>query len=158
MFVVDIGTIMRGNIVAAGTIKLDGWLEGDVVCSRLEIGVDGYLLGRVTAKEIFVHGQIVGTAAADGVHLLPGAFVEGDVFHRQLSVEPGATLSGKAKRIHRVLMPEEFLALEARAVSEHAHLDRAERQSLRSAANRAVVEYPRYQQAKARFAVRPQRA
>ena len=151
MFVVDTGTVMRGNIMAAGTIKLDGWLEGDIVCSRLEIGHDGYLLGRVTAKEIYVHGQIVGTIAANGVHLMPGAFVEGDIMHATLAVEPGATLSGKARRITGVRMPEDFLALEARAASEHAHLHRAERESLKATADRAVIEYPRYQSAKDRM-------
>lgn len=153
MFVVDAGTIMRGNITAAGTIKLDGWLEGDIVCSRLEIGQDGYLLGRVTAKELLVHGQIVGTVSADGVRLLPGAFVEGDVLHGTLSVEPGATLSGKARRIE-LQMPEDFLALEARAAAEHADMDRANRETLRAVANRAVVEYPRYLSAKDRIASR----
>ncbi len=151
MFVVDTGTVMRGNITAAGTIKLDGWLEGDIVCSRLEIGQDGYLLGRATAKEVYVHGQIVGTVAANGVHLMPGAFVEGDVMHGTLAVEPGATLSGKARRIQAVLMPDDFLALEARAVAENAHLHRAERESLKASADRAVIEYPRYQRARDRI-------
>jgi len=151
MFVVDTGTVMRGNIVAAGTIKLDGWLEGDIVCTKLEIGPDGYLLGRATAREVHVKGQIVGGVAANGVHLSPGAFIEGEVFHGRLSVEPGATLSGKARRIEGVRMPDDYLALEARAVSEHAHLDRAERDSLKAASDRAVVDYPRYQMARERF-------
>lgn len=151
MFVVDTGTVMRGNIVAAGTIKLDGWLEGEIVCTKLEIGTDGYLLGRATAKEIYVNGQVVGAVSAEGVHLLDGAFVEGEVHHKTLMVEPGATLAGKSRRIAGVVMPEEFLALEARALSERAHLDRAERQSLKAAADQAVVEHPRYQMARERF-------
>jgi cytoskeletal protein CcmA (bactofilin family) len=151
MFVVDTGTIMRGHLVAAGTIKLDGWLEGDIACTRLEIGPDGYLLGRATVRDIVVRGQVVGSVAANGVHLLPGSFIEGEVLHGKLNLEPGATLSGKARRITDVRMPAEYLALEQRAVAEHANLDRAERESLKAAAEEAVVEHPRYQAARERF-------
>ena len=152
MFTVGSGNVMRGNLVAAGTIKLDGWLEGDIVCSRLEIGPDGYLLGAVTARDLHVEGQIVGSIVANAVHLVGGAFVEGDVRHTKLSVQPGATLSGRSFRIAGVRMPDEFLALEARAITENAHLDRAERESLRAAADQAVVEYPRYQMARSKLA------
>ena len=71
--------------------------------------------------------------------------------HGTLAVEPGATLSGKARRIVSVRMPDDYLALEARAAAEHAHLHRAERDALKATADRAVVEYPRYQRAKERL-------
>jgi hypothetical protein len=156
MFTVGPGNVMRGRIVAAGAIKLDGWLEGEIVCSRLDIGPDGYLLGSVIAREIFVEGQIVGSVTAGAVHLLAGAFVEGDVRHAKISVMPGGTLSGRSFRIAGLRMPDEFLSLEARSVAEHADLDRVERESLKATADRAVVEYPRYQRARERLAARRQ--
>ena len=154
MFAVAAGNVMRGHLVSAGPIQLDGWLEGDIVCSRLDIGPDGYVLGRVITRELHVAGQIVGSVIADVVNLRAGAFIEGDVRHGCLSVEEGATLSGKALRIPVLRMPDEFLALEARAAAERSDLDRAERALLRAAADRAVVDHPRYQRARAKFPVR----
>jgi cytoskeletal protein CcmA (bactofilin family) len=151
MFHLGSGSVMQGNLVSAGSIKLDGWFEGDIVCTRLEIGADGYLLGRVMARELRVAGQIVGNVTAGEVHLLDGAFIEGDVRHVRLAIEAGATLSGKSLRILGVHMPEHYLALEVRAEAERADLDHAERQSLRAAASKAVVDYRRYQEAKAKF-------
>jgi hypothetical protein len=152
MFSVEPGTVMRGNLVAAGTIRLDGWLEGDVTCSRLVIGPDGYLLGRALVKELWVEGQIVGAVTANTVQLEDGAFVEGDVMHTRLVVKPGAILSGRSQRIAGVRMPEDYVVLETRALHENAHLDRAERESLRAVADQAVVEYPGYQRARDRLA------
>lgn len=153
MFVVGPGSVMQGHLVSAGSIKLDGWFEGDIVCTRVDIGPDGYLLGKVIARELRVAGQIVGNVTAGDVQLLSGAFVEGDVRHVRLSIEAGATLSGKSLRILGVHMPEHYLALEARAEAERADLDRVERQSLRNAADKAVVDYRRYQEARTKFAV-----
>jgi hypothetical protein len=142
---------MQGQLVSAGSIKLDGWFEGDIVCTQLEIGPDGYLLGKVIARELTVAGQIVGNVTAGEVRLLNGAFIEGDVRHVRLALEAGATLSGKSLRILGVHMPSHYLALEARAEAERADLDRVERQSLRAAAAQAVVDYRRYQEARTKF-------
>lgn len=151
MFVVSAGSMMRGHLFSAGPIKLDGWLEGDLVCSRLEVGPDGYLLGKLITRELVLSGQIVGSIVAESVELKSSAFVEGDIRHVRFSMQEGATLSGKALRIERLRMPDEFLALEARAAAERADLDRTARASLRAAHDKAVVEYPRYQRMRAKF-------
>ena len=123
MIVVEPGTLMRGDLVAAGAVRLDGWLEGQIICSRLEIGRDGYILGNVATKELLVAGQIVGTVVAEAVHLMAGAFVEGDVNHLTLSVDPAATLIGSAIRGRGVQLPPVLLALEAKALANRANAD-----------------------------------
>ena len=102
MLVVDARSVVRGKLKAAGTMRLDCWLEGDVTCSRLEIGRDGYILGTVTARELIVEGQIVGNVEASVVHLMEGAFVEGDIRHSVISIHSGATLLGRAVRTRRI--------------------------------------------------------
>jgi cytoskeletal protein CcmA (bactofilin family) len=139
MIVVDRGTLMRGDLVAAGKVMLDGWLEGQIICSRLEIGIDGYILGNVAAKELFVAGQIVGTVVAEAVHLMKGAFVEGDVHHLTLSVDPAATLIGSAVRGRGLQMPPVLLALEAKALANRANMDRAEQQASQGFGEGAAV-------------------
>ena len=117
MLVVDSNSVVRGKLKAAGTMRIDCWLEGDIVCSRLEIGRDGYILGNVTARELFVEGQIVGQVRASVVHLMEGAFVEGDVQHSVISIHPTASLLGKAVRTQG-FDPEEIIAIEEKSSAD----------------------------------------
>jgi cytoskeletal protein CcmA (bactofilin family) len=115
MLKIATSSVMRGHLVAAGRVELDTWFEGDILCSRLDIGRDGYVLGNVTTRELYVHGQIVGTVHAGIVHLFDGAFIEGDLHHHVLSLHANASLMGAALRTSKMPFPQELLALEARA-------------------------------------------
>jgi cytoskeletal protein CcmA (bactofilin family) len=115
MLKIDTKGVMRGTFVAAGRVELDTWFEGDILCSRLDIGRDGYVLGNITTRELYVEGQIVGTVHAGIVHLMDGAFIEGDVHHHVLSLHANASLMGAALRSTKMPFPQELLALEARA-------------------------------------------
>lgn len=140
MLVVDTVSVVRGKLAAAGTIRIDCWLEGDIVCSRLEIGRDGYVLGKVMARELYVEGQIVGSVNAGVVHLMDGAFVEGDIQHSVISIHPTATLLGKAVRSLGAVAPE-LAALEDKAASGRAGLEG----ECRANARLAGVDWSRYQ-------------
>ena len=145
MLVVETESVVRGKLKVAGKMRLDCWLEGDVVCSRLEVGRDGYILGSVTAREVYVEGQIVGTIEASVVHLMEGAFVEGDIHHSVISIHPTATLLGKAHRV-RGFAPAELLALEAKSTGDRGELER----ECRANARIAGVDWSQYQAARAR--------
>jgi cytoskeletal protein CcmA (bactofilin family) len=115
MLHIDTTSVLRGSFTAAGRVQLNSWFEGDILCSRLDIGRDGYVKGNITARELHVEGQIVGTVHAGIVHLMEGSFVEGDVHHHVLSLHPTASLMGTALRSTRMPFPQELLALEARS-------------------------------------------
>jgi cytoskeletal protein CcmA (bactofilin family) len=115
MLNIQTSTLTRGSLFAAGRIQLDSWFEGDIVCSRLDIASDGYVLGNITTRELYVEGQIVGTVHAGVVHLMQGAFVEGDIHHHVLSLHPTATLIGGALRKTKMPFPQELLALESQS-------------------------------------------
>ena len=108
-------TPMRGRLVVAGRITLDTWFEGDIACSELEIGPDGYILGTVCARRIVVEGQIVGTVHAGNVVLKSGAFIEGDIHHTAVKMDSGATVSGRVMRFPAIQFTAELLALEAQS-------------------------------------------
>jgi cytoskeletal protein CcmA (bactofilin family) len=140
MLTVDAETQVRGRLVAAGCVRLETWFEGDIVCSRLEIGPDGYICGTVAAHEVIVEGQIVGPVHASVVHLFGGSFVEGDIHHTVLKMEPGATLTGRSSRFKAIQLPAELLALEAKADADRSALEHAERSSIPGAPPLALVE------------------
>lgn len=116
MLVIESHTRMRGQLLAAGRIRLDGWFQGDLICSELIIGPDGYLFGNVTARTLRVTGQIVGRATVGGAHLNSGAFFEGELYHTSLRKAVDATLVGEAISTRGVLkLPADLIKLEQKA-------------------------------------------
>jgi cytoskeletal protein CcmA (bactofilin family) len=140
MLVIDARSVVQGKLKAAGTMRIDCWLEGDIVCSRLEIGRDGYILGNVTARELYVEGQVVGRINASVVHLMEGAFVEGDILHSVISIHPSASLLGKALRTQGYA-PEEIVAIEEKSSADRKRLEGESRANARIAG----VDWARYQ-------------
>ncbi len=131
MLSVATDTVMRGRLVAAGRIVLDSWFEGDVVCSRLDLGSNGYVLGAVVASEVYIEGQIVGPVLGGRVHVMPGGFVEGDIRYVTLEVASGATHCGRCTKLASYRDPPELVALAERAAAEASQLRQIERTAIR---------------------------
>ena len=126
MLTVDTETELRGRLIAAGKIVLNLWFDGDLVCSKLIIGPNGYLTGSAAAREIIVEGQVAGPIHASSVVLKGGCIVEGDIHHTSIIIEPGATLTGRASRFPAIQLPAELLQLEAKAEADRSALEDAE--------------------------------
>jgi cytoskeletal protein CcmA (bactofilin family) len=152
MITVSTGTVMRGKLVASGAVRLDGRFEGHIVCARLEIGSDGYVNGRVSARELVVAGQIVGHVEATSVALEDGAFIEGDIRYAKLMLDHGATMTGKAIRLDPSFTPDDLALLEADLSAVDAQLDQMEDQARRTMVERAEAAYPVYEQARRKLA------
>lgn len=127
MLTIDTETHMQGRLVAAGRIVLNSWFEGDVVCSVLEIGPDGYVLGSVVARDVIVEGQIVGPILAGRITVLPGGFLESDLSTTSLAVSEGATHTGRVRRYTEIVYPEELLTMETRTLADRAQWPREQR-------------------------------
>ena len=87
---------MSGN-VRAGTLAVDGMIEGKVECSEgVELGPSGRLNGDVMAgKHINLAGQVFGNVTTPGaLRLASSAKLEGDVRARSFTMEEGAALNG----------------------------------------------------------------
>ncbi len=113
MLVIESHSRMRGQLLAAGRIQLDGWFQGELICSELVIGPDGYLFGRATARTLIVNGQVVGRATVGDAHLSSGAFFEGELHHTSLRKAVDATLVGDAFSTRGALkLPADLLNLE----------------------------------------------
>lgn len=116
MLVIESDTRMSGQLLAAGRIRLDGWFQGDLICSELVVGQDGYLLGNATARTLKVSGQIVGKANVGDAHLNDGAFFEGELYHTSLRKSVDATLVGDAISTRGALkLPADLIKLEQKA-------------------------------------------
>jgi cytoskeletal protein CcmA (bactofilin family) len=93
------GTSIVGNITCDGPAQFYGHIEGEVRGSDLLIGEGAEVVGNVIAQEVTVRGRIKGTIRAVRVKLQATGAVEGDIFHRSLSIEDSALFEGSSRRV-----------------------------------------------------------
>ncbi len=151
MLIIEADMVVQGQLTIVGTVLIEGRFEGTLVCSRLEIGVDGYVLGRAIAGEIDVAGQIVGEVIAREVYLRGTALIEGEVKHEQLRMDESAALVGESKRHARLEMPPAFLALESRARMAESDFRNLETSSRVRHAQEALNAKAQFETLRARF-------
>ena len=89
--------IVRGTLVSAGDIQIDGKVDGDVRANSLVIGDKAILVGGVYAEEAVVRGRVEGSIKARKVQLCATCHVEGNILHEALSVEIGAFFEGNCR-------------------------------------------------------------
>jgi cytoskeletal protein CcmA (bactofilin family) len=95
------GTIIRGDVHFAGTLHLDGQIEGSV---QAEVGSESTFtlseLGRVTGEIRVPHALINGTVVgnidvSERLELAAQARVEGDIRYKVLEMVAGSQVNGK---------------------------------------------------------------
>lgn len=88
-----------GTIKSNGNIRLDGKLEGELLCGGNAIlGKNAQVKGNVTATSVTIEGKINGNLLAkDKIEMKASATVNGDIKARRLSVEDGVTFVGRSE-------------------------------------------------------------
>jgi cytoskeletal protein CcmA (bactofilin family) len=134
MLTIAADMVVKGHIATVGTVVLNGRLEGNVCCTRLEISESGYLLGKVTADHVIISGQVIGEVRGMVVEVMRNAIVEADVYHAQLSLDEDAVMSGVSMRIDRLDVPAAMQDVQTVIDAEEAafsvlHRDFAKRQN-----------------------------
>lgn len=87
-----------GKIVGKGTVKVFGRIEGELQASSVTICEGSQVEGNLVAQDLTIGGLVKGTIHAVRVKLLGTAKVEGDIFHRSLSIEENALFEGTSRR------------------------------------------------------------
>lgn len=90
--------VIHGNLETPGEIHIEGRIEGDVACSKLNVGPTGKIHGKVKAGSVRVHGLVDGAIDAEEVFLLSGSMVSGDIVQSSLEIAPGAGFEGAVRR------------------------------------------------------------
>ncbi len=88
-----------GTIKSNGSVRLDGKLEGELLCGGNAIlGKSAQVKGNVTATSVSIEGKINGNILAkDKIEMKATATVNGDIKARRLSVEDGVTFVGRSE-------------------------------------------------------------
>jgi cytoskeletal protein CcmA (bactofilin family) len=95
-----IGSAMSivGNVECSGPAQVFGRIEGELRATELLIGEGAQVEGSIQAEDVTISGRVKGTIRAIRVSLLR-ATVEGDIFHRSLSVDENSVFEGASRRV-----------------------------------------------------------
>lgn len=93
------GTKIVGSIDTESDLRLDGSLEGDIVCGgKLVMGLQSTLKGSIQCVNAEIMGKVVANVDTREVLILRSqAVITGDVTASTLMIEPGAVLNGSCK-------------------------------------------------------------
>ena len=89
---------IEGHLDFAGTLRLDGKLEGTLTGRNgtLIVGEKAVLEAQITVKNAVVMGTVTGSVEAlEKIELYPPAKVDGDITAPKVTIESGAVLNGK---------------------------------------------------------------
>lgn len=88
----------RITIITKGTLQVDGEVQADLRGVDVVIGVGGKVTGAISAENVAVRGQVIGSIKAINVELLATSYVEGEVLQQTLMIEDGAHFEGRVRR------------------------------------------------------------
>ena len=95
------GTVVRGDLVFTGGLRIDGQVHGNVSCAEgqsgtLVVSEQARIEGEVKVSHVVVNGTVNGPIKAhDYLELQPKARVEGDVSYKTLEMHLGAVIQGR---------------------------------------------------------------
>lgn len=89
---------IKGNVITAGDVQVEGTVEGDVHAHLLTVGEDATIKGEIVADDVVVHGRVIGRLRGLKVRLTASARVEGDIVHKTIAIESGAHFEGTVQR------------------------------------------------------------
>ena len=93
----DAQLVVTGDLDTAGSLRIDGKLEGTVRrADTVVLGVGATMTGDVHAREVVVGGTITGSIhATERVELQATAIVTGDVVTQTILVQEGGVVNGR---------------------------------------------------------------
>ena len=97
--IVSKGTRLEGQINSAENIRLDGFVKGELTCSKkLVMGSTGKAEGKVKTKDADISGTVEGELIVTGNLVLRAtAKIKGKLIAKYLDVEEGAIYDGECQ-------------------------------------------------------------
>lgn len=93
----DAQLVVTGDLDTAGSLRIDGKLEGNVRrADTVVLGVGASMSGDVHAREVVIGGTITGNVhATERVELQATAIVTGDILTQTILVQEGGVVNGR---------------------------------------------------------------
>ncbi|MEE8559490.1 MAG: polymer-forming cytoskeletal protein [Alphaproteobacteria bacterium] len=84
-----------GDLETDGHIEIDGTVKGTINGYMVTVAENGRVEGAITAEIAKIHGTLIGPVQANTVAVGKTAHIVGNIFHKVLNIEPGASLEGR---------------------------------------------------------------
>lgn len=94
--VIGADLVVKGSLSSKHDIQIDGSVDGDVRCAKLDVGGSGQIVGNIFAADVTICGTLKGNIWASKVLLGSGSRVEGDVVNKSFGIETGAIFEGSS--------------------------------------------------------------
>ena len=93
------GTVITGNIVSNGDVRIDGRLIGNISGgAKVLIGAEGVVEGDIEGRQADILGTVTGKISVSELLNLRGkAVIQGDIRAGKLQIEPTVTFNGKCQ-------------------------------------------------------------
>lgn len=95
--IIAAGTNLKGDINSNGDIRIDGTLQGNIICTaKVVIGSNGVVEGDIAGQQADIMGRVNGTIKAkDLLQLKGGSNVTGNIYAAKLQIETSANFNGQ---------------------------------------------------------------
>jgi cytoskeletal protein CcmA (bactofilin family) len=85
----------KGELSVKGTVRVDGFLEGEIRADWVIVGESGRIKGNITSRGTIVGGKVEGNIHANEiVELKHDSYVTGEIRSGKLAVSEGAVFVG----------------------------------------------------------------
>lgn len=93
------GTKLTGNLSTESSLRVDGTIEGDVVCNgKIVLGPEAVIEGNVTSNQAEIEGSVQGDLRVEDILILQKtAVVRGAIQTGRLVIEDGAQIGGNVQ-------------------------------------------------------------
>ncbi|GAA5483811.1 bactofilin family protein [Haloferula sargassicola] len=97
--VLSSGIEITGSIRFSNDMIIDGQIEGEIISEKgkVTIGENAKVKGDITAGEVKVFGNVEGKITSERCELKSKSRLNGDIKTKNLSMEEGASLSGRTE-------------------------------------------------------------
>lgn len=99
--VLGVATRLEGTLHVDESLSIDGRLDGNLEqpdgdARWILIGPTAEIHGDIRAQNISIAGKVFGNiTASESIELINGSEVRGNIRHKSITVEPGASVHGK---------------------------------------------------------------
>lgn len=84
--IIGAGAKIIGDIKGDSIVQIHGQVNGKVLADTLVIGRGGRVIGKVVAKNLFLHGMIDGPATVDTANIFSDAEMIGVLSYKKLNI------------------------------------------------------------------------
>ncbi len=100
--IISAHTTLKGEISGQSDIKVYGKFKGSIEANKNVVVIEetGHAEATLSAKNITIHGKLVGNATAnDTLHLVSTGSVEGDIHAANVILDKGSTFNGSVEML-----------------------------------------------------------